>query len=391
MQSMLFSSLTGVLALLAIAACDRGSLSDNAPTETTASVPTSGYSIEKKFVAATDEIGAGLNGVSSVAFWSHPGINFNSLVIAGHEDGITAFNIEDGAEVTNVTGFKVLDIAVSYIGLGPTAIGYLAVVTDDSENPMRFYEINNEDRSFKLLSTIFVAQTDETTALCLGSLSDQDNLVAVQSFAKGTTFFPLRFSTAGVSTQGGFSSTLGTVDCAVNSLNQIAYSITPNGDLIKFSATQNGTQTSELLIGMAVKDPKAMDISIRTNEEGLTNTILIVLNSTGFAQLFEITGDDSYAIGSIGMRDTFDVIALETATSLAIGFGNYGGIYREGILAFVDGNDSENAGGAPIKLAPWTGVVKELNLPVGGHVSPRGQIPALDEDEAVISIDLIQP
>lgn len=336
------------------------------------------FTAEKKFVAATDEYGLGLSDVTSIAFWSHPKIVFNSLVIAGHGDGITLFNIEDGATVSSVEGFRVTDLEVGYIGKGAAAIGYLAVATDDENDPVRFYQISNADRSLQLLSTIFVAAADENAKICLGS-NKTDGLALGRSRPQGTTILPLTFSTAGVSSSDGFSSTSKTLDCAFDE-NGAIYAVDTDGNIVTLK--QGGVST---LIGNAVPNPTTIAVSTKENEAGNNQSRLIVLDDAGRAHLFD--ANDGHAVGAIGMRDTFDITALESVTSLAVGQGNYGGIYRDGALAFVDGD----ATGAPIKLAPWGGVIRELDLSLGTTVNPRGQVPVLEEDEAVISIDLVQP
>ena len=363
------------LALLGLSAC-----SSETPTadETEPSVEASTPEAEKKFVAATDEFGAGLEGVTSVAFWSHPSIVFNSVIVAGHADGISLFNIEDGAPIDSADGFNVIDLAVGYLGEGPQAVGYIAASTDDEANPVRFFQINNSDRSLQLLSTIFVAQSASDANLCLGR-ANKDDLILGRSRPQGTTVLPLKVSAAGVSSGGGFSSTTSSVDCAIDQSGKI-FSINNDGDVVMVTKEE-----TTIVAGGAVPAPSAVSVSVKSDETGSQQARLVILGSDDRAYLF--SAEDGHALGAVGMRDTFDVVALEAVTSLAVGYGNYGGIYRDGALAFVDGN----ASGAPIKLAPWSGVVRELDLPLGQSVNPRGQVASLDDDESVISIDLVQP
>ncbi len=115
--------------------------------------------------------------------------------------------------------------------------------------------------------------------------------------------------------------------------------------------------------------------------------IAVLEGASGVIRLFDLA--DGHALGAVRIKSTFDLKAIASAKAIAFGYGNYGGVYRDGILAVV-ANGEAGAEQPPIRLVPWTGVLAALQLPLGENVDPRDPSPA-EADESVIDIEFIEP
>ena len=325
--------LAAFLVLISAIACDRqgsspGDNDQSEPVEVDAGTTADAEDSTIREVAATDEYGDGLNGVAAVAFWSHPSISFNSLIIAGHDEGLTAYNIESGEEVASIDGFDVVDLALAYRGTGTEAVGYLAVATADENDPMRFYEIDNANSAFILKPTVFVARSAGATGYCLGALPLQGGLTLVQTREEGVTIFPLTISDAGISSANGASLTWPAEDCAIDAVGDF-YAVDSAGNIKKGLSDDH-----EIILGAAVPGASHMALVAKANDDGAKMTTAVILDESATAHLVDL--DEAHVKGAVRMRDTFDVKALEKVSAMAVGYGNYGAVYRDGALAFVD-------------------------------------------------------
>ncbi len=152
--------LTALLfALLALAACDGAKKAG----PSAAAAP----DVEVREVAAADAYGDAGEVVSAVAFWSHPSVNFQGLVIASTADGLKSFDIESGTLVsaagdTGETGA----VGVFYAGAKP-ARGY-AIAAAGNGYVVR--AIDNETRAFSPVSVEMGAPATE--GFCAGKRGD---------------------------------------------------------------------------------------------------------------------------------------------------------------------------------------------------------------------------
>ena len=97
--------------------------------------------------------------------------------------------------------------------------------------------------------------------------------------------------------------------------------------------------------------------------------------------MFDETGD---ALGRVRLAGNFDITGPAGASGFAIGYGNYGGVYREGAIALSRAPAGEAAGdAAPGVAAPWTGVETALGLAGFIRVDPRDPAPAAEPVEGL--------
>ena len=143
------------VSLIALAACGKGGKgSDPAPTEPSVAVSE---------VAAADGYGAPDAKVNAVAFWSHPSVNFESLLLAATDKGLEAFNIETGETAAEANGAATDGLTVFYDGVGAKAEGF-AVVRQNGA--YAFYAISNEAPSLNPVSLENAAPVAD--AFCVG-------------------------------------------------------------------------------------------------------------------------------------------------------------------------------------------------------------------------------
>ena len=112
---------------LALAACgDRQETPQTpqtgvAPQADETSQPDEAPRAEPLSILPTDELSGFTSPATGLAFWVHPNVSFNSLLIVAGEAGIASYNIENGDEVSRAAGRNLRGAEVSYFGIGPQA------------------------------------------------------------------------------------------------------------------------------------------------------------------------------------------------------------------------------------------------------------------------------
>ena len=358
--SLLFSA----AAFVALAGCDRAGQPDNFnPTEPAPA----------REVAAADGYGDPGDRVNAVAFWSHPSVNFEGLLFAATDDGVRAYNIETGEALSSANLPDADALAVFYDGEGPTAQGYAVA---RKNRAYAFIAISNVDRSLAPLAVENAASLG--AAFCIGrdtlfELSG-DRLVArdIVISAGGVLLQQPR----DIATTGPFKF------CHVDERSNAVIVIGADGGIRRVDAA-NG-ELFGLAFGEAEATASALFLATTAEPQSAPGGAVALLNGgSGVVTLFDLI--DGHALGAVKVKATFDLDAIESARSIAAGYGNYGGVYRDGALAFVTNGD-----GPPIRLVPWNGVLDSLQLPLGENVDPRAP-QATDAAESVISIELIEP
>jgi hypothetical protein len=360
-------------AFAALAGCDRNAADDDAVVATPAS--------EIREVAAADGYGEDGAKVTDIAFWSHPNVNFASLVLATTENGLATFNVElgDPGASVEIAGAKGVDVA--YLGRGPAAQGLAIVETAD--DGFRFYAIDNASMDLWLRPTLMVAGAGD--GFCAGASADATALALHHLDGKNITTYTLRASDAGVSAVSSVKSALPreSAHCAVDGRTGDVHFLDKNGAIYVLAAA--GGQPRKIAETGIRDGADLAAFPMKSGAEGDQPCCfrLAVLNAAdGVIYLFD--GDDGHALGAVRIKSTFDLPAITTANALGAGPGNYGGVFRDGVLAVATET------GAPIRLVAWNGVIDALELELGEVVEPRPAY-AADAEPDVISIEFIEP
>ncbi len=358
-----------LFALAALAACDRANTPEPKPAPP---------SIEVKEVAAADAYGEPGETVNDVAFWSHPSINFQGLLIAATDRGVSAFSIETGAQAGEIASGATDAVEVFYRGTAAAAAGYVLAARGGQYD---LYAIDNATAAISKLTP--VAAIPAANEFCVGRSGDVVTLYEVGdgSLTKRTLSIDAGGST--FSDAAPAAPVAGVASCHVDERTGDVITLDRDGAIKRIDPATGES------FGLAFVSDKAPDSStlFLTTQEGAEKNrggVIAALNGPdGVITLIDET--DGHALGAVRIKATFELEAVASATSIAAGFGNYGGVYRDGALAVVTRGD-----GAPIRLAPWNGVLSALGLPLGVTVDPRTPQPAVEVD-SVLSIDFEEP
>ncbi|MEK7265115.1 MAG: hypothetical protein AAB227_03350 [Pseudomonadota bacterium] len=355
--------ISAILVLLALSACDRTRTADPSPPAAPA--------VEVREVAAADGYGQNGDDVNSVAFWSHPSVNFQSLLIAATGDGVKAFNIESGEEVASAPG-PVTNLAVFYLGEGEIAQGYAIARAGDA---YAVYAVANDAPALAPLIVTGAAPGADAFCISGGVLYEagRDQLAARE----------IAVLTGGVvlSDARKVAAAPGVTSCHVDDRTGEVITIGKDGAIKRVDPSTGES------FGLAFVDAAtASALFLMTTPEpdnAAGGVIAVLTGASGVISLYDQT--DGHALGAVRVKSTFDLDAVATAKTIAAGYGNYGGIYRDGALAVVTAGK-----GAPIRLVPWTGILDALKLTPGENVDPRTPQP-VTETERVIDIEFAQP
>ena len=365
--------------ILLIAACDR--------SPTTESVEPEAKALEFEEVTASDELSGFSDIVRGVDFWAHPTLPFNGLMVVAESAAMTAYNIEDGVEVERVDAISPDGVSIGYVGAGANAAG-VAAVFDRTLQQFRFYRIDNVSREFLLAPTLMVA-SDAVVGHCIGRRRDDGGLALYAITPQAIERYDLTVSESGVSATRSlaFAAPAPLIDCAVDEIDGSVFAATESGVIYKLSksgeiaafASANISSAKSIALTYSGLEPGAP-----TNE--CCGWIALLSGEDGAVHVFD--RDDGAAAGVVRLSASFDVEAVSQGAAMGLGSGNFGGAYRNGVLAIATENGDEFA----VRLAPWNGVLNMLDQPVGASVTRRS-IGAEDEptSEPVIDLDALDP
>lgn len=364
-------STAAALAVLALAACNRAG--EKAPVDPPAPV------VEAKEVAAADAYGAAGEKVTAVAFWSHPSINFESLVIASTATGLKSYKIETGDAVaaapdTGPTG------AVSVFYAGPTpAQGYAIAAAGAG------YVVRAIDNATGAFSTIDVEMgAPGAGKFCVGRLGEGHALYEIEGRALMRRRLDVLESRVAIGDPEPFAASAQAASCHIDDRNGAVVTVGADGAIKRLDAATGESFGLAMIEGLA-PDASALLLSTDVADESRQSGVIALLDGhTGVIRLADLA--DGHALGAVRVKSTFDLDAVGSATSIALGSGNYGGVYRDGALAVVTAAEGQ----APIRLVPWNGVLSAVQLPLGENVDPRDPSPVA-EDAPIIDIEFVKP
>ncbi|MFQ5562910.1 MAG: hypothetical protein ACE5FO_05010 [Parvularculaceae bacterium] len=360
-------------ALLAVAAC--GGSDVDTP------VPTPEEAFEPAEVAATDELAALPAPAAGLAFWSHPTLPFNSLVVAATSKGVIAYNIEDGAEVARIDGLDAGGIAITYQGRGATAQA-IAAIYDRGAERFLFRAIGNVDRAFGPAFDPFAAN-DPVNGFCFGHARNEEALTLYVLGGRSLTTFVLSEDGA-VEKTGRYRAPKSAAACVVDDVDGAVFVVTKDGAIYRFS---NGRGFEQRFA--AARAENAVSINLALNglvvggpTDQCCGQVAVLDAANGAVHLFD--RDDGGPIGVVRLKAYDDVDGVSSATAMALGYGNYGGLYRAGAVALTTDGDAP-----ALRLAAMNGVAHALGFTLGSPADPRRLTP--QEEETVIDIDIVNP
>ncbi len=342
--------------------------------ERKAATPDPEKPIEPTFseVGAADAFGAPGGDVNDVAFWSHPDVAFESLVLTVNDAVVEAFAVETGRLVFSVPG-GADTIEVFYAG--EKSPGFFIAA---SGGAYRLFAIAGDGRS-AASQGLFEAASEMALFCVKGGVEP-----VLYEIAGGTI-------SSRALTIAANAAELASPETLVESGNAVACHVDPfRDDVIVISsdgAIRRINPASGAVFGIALPaelSAGASSLAVGRTEAGEPSVQVALLDErTGSISLFDAS--DGHALGRIRVKATFDLEAVTSASRIDIGSANFGGVYRDGALAVVT-----SGAGAPVRLVPWNGVMSALSLRVPAALNPRS--PKIEpEDDDVISIEVIEP
>ncbi len=362
-------SAAALAALILAGACDRkpdGPLPDpdiGAPSAATVAE-----------VAAADSYGAPGIAVADVAFWSHPSVAFEGLLLAATTSAVTAYSIETGEAAFEIPG-GAADVAVFYAGEGAGAQGYLLAAGDGA---YRLYTIHQDGAGF---NPVAMANAGSPAgAFCAGG-GAAPALYEAAGGKLSARALTIVANGAELGDARALADIPDAIGCDVDPLTDEIVAVSRDG------AIRRVDPATGAVFGLALPQdltPSASALAVARDESGAAQGQVALLDrKTSVVSLFD--AGDGRALGAVRIKATFDLDAINSASRIVAGSANYGGVYRGGALAVVAAGE-----GAPVRLVPWNGVMGALSLPVAAVIDPRApEGPA--EEEGVISIELIEP
>ena len=363
------------LGLSLLAACSQENQSE-APAPTP---------VEISNVLASDEltgIGTPANGI---AFWSHPNVAFNSLIVVATTDGLASYNVEDRSEVSRVPGLNAQGAGVSYFGFGPQADGIVATFDQDA-GAFTLYSIDNIGRTFSPLSG-GPAVRGAIRGFCFGraQTSDAPSLFIIQKGELQVYNFTRDANdpdTVITASQALIETPDNLVSCAVDG-NGIVITAADDGSIYRLDSDQsfaspfavaNVTDAGTI----AVIDAAAPTVSEPGDvESGDSGQLALLDEATGAIHLF--SAEDGHFMGAVKIAQTDEIDGVDGATSMGANGANFGGLYRDGVIA-IGLSDFDT-----LRLIPMNGVSNALVFETGEPVNPRGLAPVVEDNDLIIN------
>lgn len=348
--------------LLALTACDR------AAQETVPPAPVETFS-----VSVSDELPNLSAPATGIAFWEHPTLSFNSLMIVTNKDGLISYNIEDGNEVSRAPGFNARGAGVSYLGFGVEAAGVVATF-DADESVFRLYGIDNASRAFIPVDG-GPAIRGAVRGFCFGRARDiaSPSLFVVQKGKISIFNFEAEINSISVSEGPVIDTPDNLVSCTID-VDGVVIAASEKGELYRL----DGVDSFEAPIASAgisnTGDIAVTVAEILSGEETtLTGQILLLNIDNGALHIFD--RNDGRALGVIASAATDELEGVDAAYAIGVTSANLGALYRNGVIAFAVGTETP-----VIRLIPVSGVMNALSLPEGESIAPRGAVPVVEND-----------
>ena len=322
-------------------------------------------------VPASDELPGLASAPTGIAFWTHPNVAFNSLLVVADETGLASYNMEDGNEVSRVPGGTLSGVALSYFGLATQAAG-MAAAYDDEANAFRFYGIDNATRLFVPLD----GELEIDAALrgfCLGRGDGvtEPTLFTLTKGGLGIVNLTLDDSASGIDVSDTTSVPIpDTITACAVDRDGVVILGGNDGSIYRLSGEQSFAAPFAQA-GRAIAD---MEILASDSAAG---QIAVIGAASHAIELFD--REDGHALGAVTISATDEIDAVAAASTMGASAANLGGLYRDGALALGI------AGEAPsIRIIPANGIANALNLTALAPANPRGERVEIDEPNTLI-------
>ncbi len=379
-------TITLAAASIMLAAC-----SDN-PPEQTPDNPTASQPVETAdkvvSVATTDEPITLDTPATGIAFWEHPSVNYEGMVIAATADGLVAHTLEDRLQVTQTPLFEARALTLTYRATPSTDAPdqAFAATYDVDAGEVVLYGINNMSRRF---DEIIRLPQDMPRALCLITTPrpqgphGSGELRLITAGADGVTIqsITLPDEGAGISflqaaPQPDDLSKQPAVDCAVDLIAGSVYLLFSDGRISRY----DGDRLSTL-----VDNPGADDLAlvrfVVSDDDGDREEVLLILLEAETGILTLLNPETGKRQGQVRLGAFDETVGTERANLVAAAPGNFGGIYRFGAVALASRGDVP-----AVRLTPVTALGRALGLSLKDGANTRPGDRSQPADAATVDL-----
>ncbi len=338
-------------------------------------------------VSTIDELAKLSATAHGLAFWKHPTLPFKSMVIAATGVGVIGYDIEDGAEVARLEGIEAGGVDIAYIGQGDTSRAVMAV-HDRSQQAIVFYGVDNISRQFAPDLTA-IAIDEDADGFCFGRIPGREMF----------TLYVLRDDRLYGQDIGAYASSnvlqdvvihslpAAAVACAVDDRDGSVFVAAKDGAIYRFD---RGEGLTTPFAQSAARQPVSIGIALNGSIDSDTSDpccgqIALLNGADGVVHLFD--RKDGRDLGAVRLIRFDEIEGVHAATAMALGYANYGGIYRSGALALATNGESP-----ALRMTPFGGIANALEFTLGEPVNPRGSNPEPDKDpNTIIDIEIVKP
>ncbi len=341
--------------------------------------------VEPVSLSFSDELPGLAAPASGIAFWRHPNVSFNSMMIVASEDGIVSYNIEDGNEVGRIDDVNAKGVAVSYLGFGAPAAGVLAYY-DADESAFRFYGVDNNSRAFLPVDGA-PSVRNPVRGFCFGRAEGAaaPALFAVQ---RGKiSIFNFEAGADGLVAAG--ETTLDAPDsaqsCAVD-IDGIVLVSTQDGKIYRLAGEESfsapfasapAKDAGEITVIAGEIVPANGEEEAEDADPTYSGQIVLLDREDGTLYVFDRA--DGTPLGAVSPVGTDEITAPEAVTVMGASGANLGALYRNGVIALGAGVEAPS-----ILLLPVNGVMNALSLPESNPINPRGELPEVEDNGLLI-------
>ncbi len=328
-------------------------------------------------VRASDSLPDQAAAPAGIAFWVHPNVAFNSLMIVAGAEGVASYNIEDGEEAARIDGVNAQGAAVSYLGFGPDAAGVLAFF-DRAAGAFKLYGIDNVSRAFLPIEG-GPAIRGAVRGFCFGRAQDVAGpaLFVVQKARLSIFNFEAGEDGVGVANLSVIDAPDDIASCAVD-IDGVVLVASDSGEIFRLD---DGAGFDAPFAAAAMTAAADLSVLAYTAPEGsataITGQLALLDQASGVVHLFD--REDGHTLGAVAIAASDEIESVSAATAMGVTGANLGGLYRNGAIALGVGGDTPS-----IRLIPLNGAANALTLTLGDPVNPRGMVPQAEEDDAFI-------
>ncbi|NWG71687.1 MAG: hypothetical protein HXY23_08795, partial [Parvularculaceae bacterium] len=155
--------------------------------------------------------------------------------------------------------------------------------------------------------------------------------------------------------------------CGINKRNGDLFVLYDTGETARFPE-QSGRRI-EAFAPTRLKNPIGLELALNSSDEpNCCGQVGVLDGDTAAISLYDL--DDGAPLGVARIAASFDVEGVSAATAFGMGHGNFGGPFRNGVLALA-----VNDGAPVLRLAPLNGALEALAVPFGEAANPRTLTP----------------